>query len=233
MQSKLEDYPTSEQNEIAMIRLCSRKEDLEKAMEFGKALKEYTQLSVSLNVFNTSNYEQEELLKVCKSASEYPFDFIYFADTHGSIDFETDFSKFAPAINHVKTKNKNIGFHLHDHSGKAYFNYQKLIENEIGGTDTSIRGMGKGSGNLKLEHVLAGNDLILIAELIRKYIDLLTMQPSPYHLITAKHSISDNYGEQAAEMNLDIEQFDYFCSTIRGIEKDSFNYDLINNFING
>ena len=230
---KVEDYPTASQNEIAIIRLCSRKEDLEDAMQFGKALKEYTQLAVSLNVFNTSNYGQEELLNVCQKASQFPFDFIYFADTHGSIDFKTDFSKFASAINHVKAKNKNIGFHLHDHSGKAYFNYQKLIENEIGGTDTSIRGMGKGSGNLKLEHVLEGDDLILVAELIRKHTDLLTMQPSPYHLITAKHSVSDNYGEQALEMNLNIEQFDAFCATIQGTEKDSFNNDLMKIFIDG
>ena len=55
------------------------------------------------------------------------------------------------------------GLHLHDHSGKAYFKYHNLGNAGIGATDESLRGMSKGLGNLRLEHVFAlrGREYIL------------------------------------------------------------------------
>ena len=45
------------------------------------------------------------------------------------------------------------GLHLHDHSGKAYFNYRNLQSAGFDSTDVSLGGLGKGLGNLRLEHV--------------------------------------------------------------------------------
>ena len=78
----LHDYPTNKQKEIAMIRMCSRKEDIKKALEFGERLKKYTKINVSFNVFNAANYSSKELLNTCKLIAKYKMDYVYFADTH-------------------------------------------------------------------------------------------------------------------------------------------------------
>ena len=132
-----------------MIRLCIRKEDMEEGLEFGKKLKLSTRLNVSLNIFNASNYSVGELTEIATKASKYPFDYVYFADTHGSMEFPRDYHKFDEAMTIFKSEGKKMGMHLHDHSGKAILNYRFLEELGFESSDTSVRGMGKGSGNLK------------------------------------------------------------------------------------
>jgi 4-hydroxy 2-oxovalerate aldolase len=229
---RLSDYPTNDQNEISLIRLCSRKEDINYAIEFGEKLKTHTGLLVSLNIFNTSNYSEQELLSVSMQVSSSSFDYIYFADTHGSINLEYDSKKFIQAIAILSKAKKKTGLHLHDHSGLAYYNYKKLFDMNIDFTDTSIRGMGKGSGNLKLEFIINKFDLINLAQLILKYDTLLTIKPTPYELITSKYSVSDNYANEAKNLNLDILRFDDFCKSLSYLDKDSYNNELISIFIN-
>ena len=53
----------------------------------------------------------------------------------------------------IKKIGMTPGLHLHDHSGKAYFNYRNLKNAGFEATDVSLGGLGKGLGNLKLEHV--------------------------------------------------------------------------------
>ena len=84
----LSDYPRNNQKEIGMIRVCSRKEDIPRALEFSEKLKKYTGLNVSFNIFNTTNYSNKELLRVSKLVSKYKIDYVYFADTHVDMDLE-------------------------------------------------------------------------------------------------------------------------------------------------
>ena len=71
------DYPKNDQKEIAMIRICSRKEDIPQALKFAERLKKYSKLNVSFNIFNSTNYNKDELIKVCKLVSRHKIDFIY------------------------------------------------------------------------------------------------------------------------------------------------------------
>lgn len=220
------DYPTIDQNEIAMIRLCSRKEDIDNALEFGQKLKRYSGLNVSFNVFNASNYTEEELDSIAEKIGQSSLDYIYFADTHGTMDMEHDFSKFVNIISILKKHGKKVGFHLHDHNGKGYFNYRYLLSTNIDSLDTSVRGMGKGSGNLKLEFVLSKDRLHELASLINKYQSFLKTNPTAYELITSKYGITDNYAKFANEINMDIDQFDIFCSNVKELDRDTYNENL-------
>lgn len=222
----LADYPT-EQNEISMIRMCSRKEDMQEALQFGKALKEHTGINVSFNIFNASSYTADEILSVANQVKLYPFDYVYFADTHGSLDLTTEFDKFEVAFDIFKEHGKKVGFHLHDHSGMAMVNYRELLKKGVHSSDTSIRGMGKGSGNLRLEYVVNPKKLQLLAEFILKYEKLLTIIPIPYELITAKYGITDNYALEAKEKHLSMAEFDRSCSKIKGLDRDTYVKELI------
>jgi 4-hydroxy 2-oxovalerate aldolase len=224
----LSEYPTKFQNEILMIRLCVRKEDLINGLEFGKNLKEFTGLNVSINIFNTSNYSEEELIDTCIKLSEYKFDYVYFADTHGSLDLKKNQYFFGRPMEIIKNSGKKIGFHLHDHSGKAMLNYGELGNYGIESTDTSIRGMGKGSGNLKLEYVIhESKNLVKLLTFIDKYDKILTINPNVYELLTSKYSLTDNYAKQAKEIGIDLKRFDLICKKIGGVDRDTFNDQIL------
>ncbi|CAG7581533.1 MAG: 4-hydroxy-2-oxovalerate aldolase [uncultured marine phage] len=222
------EYPRDDQNEIAMIRLCSRKEDIDEALKFGEELKAYTNLNVSFNIFNASNYTKEELDSISEKVAKSSLNYIYFADTHGTMDMETDFDKFTYMIEVLKKNDKKVGFHLHDHNGKGYFNYRTLLKTNIDSMDTSVKGMGKGSGNLRLEYVISKDNLMPLTELIHKYSDLFITNPSAYELITSKYGMTDNYAKDGIKKNMSISDFDKYCSLIKGLDKDSYNPNIIN-----
>lgn len=220
---KLSDYPDNTQKEIAMIRICSRKEDIPKALKFAEKLKKYSKLNVSFNIFNTTNYKKQELLKVCKTVAKYKIDYVYFADTHGDMDLEKAYKKYKKPLSILKKSGKKVGMHLHDHSGKGYFNFRQLKKYKITKCDSSIRGMGKGFGNLRTEQIIKPKYFNLVGALIKKYNDLLTMPQNIYTLITAQYAISDNYATKAKKINLDIKLFSKICAKVKGKDKDNFN----------
>ncbi len=221
------DYPTNKQKEIGMIRVCSRKEDVKKALEFVEKLKRYTKINVSFNVFNVANYSTKELMNTCKLVAKYKMDYVYFADTHGSMDLSKLFSKFNRAINLLTKSGKKVGMHLHDHSGRGYFNFRQLEKYNIFMSDASIKGMGKGFGNLRMEHIIGSKHISKLAEFIDKYNTFLTMPPNPYTLITSKYGITDNYAAQAQKLDIPMKKFDKFALNVKGIDRDSFNKKLI------
>ena len=217
------DYPDKHQNEIAMIRVCSRKVDIEAALLFANNLKNATGLKVSFNIFNVSNYSRSELLNAVEKIIPYKLDYVYFADTHGCIDMLRDGPLFKDAVKLLNSAKIKVGMHLHDHSGKAYYNYRMLESLGFESTDASTRGMGKGVGNLKLEHIISPENLSGLSELIRKYEGTLTMRESPYGMITSKYSITDYYGYNAEKLGISVTQFDKICKDINGIHKDVYN----------
>lgn len=224
----MSDYPTRDQSEISMIRMCARKEDMNEAILFGKELNQYTKLNVSFNIFNASNYSFEELVELSTKIKNWPFDYVYFADTHGDLDLTKDFSRFEHFFNVCHHYSKKTGFHLHDHSGMAMVNYREILKKPVDSTDTSVRGMGKGSGNLKLEYVLEKSDIADLAKLILKYNDLLNIKPTPYELITSKYALTDNYAKEASERRMDIHKFESLCKLITGLNKDSYCENALN-----
>ncbi len=219
----LSDYPTNNQKEISMIRICSRKEDIPIALKFAEKLKSYTRLNVSFNIFNSTNYSSRELIKVCELVSKHNIDYVYFADTHGDMDLEKTYKKFKKPLSILVKRGKKVGMHLHDHSGKGYFNYRQLKKYKINKCDSSIRGMGKGFGNLRTEQIINPKYYNIIANLIKKNNDLLTMPQNIYTLITSQFGISDNYATQAKKLNIKINYFSKICRKVRGKDKDNFN----------
>ena len=219
----ISDYPNYKQKIIGMIRVCSRKEDIPKALKFAESLKKHTKLNVSFNIFNSTNYKKSELLRVCKEVAKHKVDYVYFADTHGDMDLEKLYMKFKKPLSILEKSGKKIGMHLHDHSGKGYFNFRQLKKYNIDKCDSSVRGMGKGFGNLRTEQIVNPKYFNIIASLVRNFNDLLTMPQNVYTLITAKYGISDNYATKAKKTNMPIVKFNKLCSKVKGKDKDNFN----------
>ena len=220
------DYPDSS-SQLGLVRLCSRSEDIDKAVALGEKIKNRTSSKLSMNFFNITNYSLSDLKRCVRLASDAGADYIYLADTHGSLDLEQDFDKYTQLASTIASYGVTPGFHLHDHSGKAYFNYRYLSKCGFGSTDFSLGGMGKGDGNLRLEHVVPVNESLEIFNHLEKYRHLLRMNPTSYGIISSHHSITDYYALQAEKHGLTPADF-YRCAlNIRGLDKDNFSKDAL------
>ena len=229
----LNDYPTSSQNEIRMIRMTARKDMINDAFDFALKLKKHTRLEIAFNIFNTTNYTDIELNTVLDKVLQSNFDIIGFADTHGHLNLNNDITRYEQKFKKIKESGKKTCFHLHNHTGKAYMNYVKCSESPyIDICDTSIGGLGKGAGNLKLEEVLEDDKALLLNIFINKYYNKLFKKTiSPYYIVTGRFGITDNYATQALKLKLNMDTFNKFCSTISGLNKDNFNKLLLEEYI--
>ena len=225
---KVEDFPNNiDFVELDLIRVCLRKEDIAEGCRFVKELKKYTNCKLSLNFFNITNYEENDLAFACESAAGSQADFMYFADTHGGLDLGENLEMFKRFTKLIKEIGMIPGLHLHDHSGKAYFNYRNLLSAGFDATDVSLGGLGKGLGNLRLEHVfdLRSREHILDHLIIDQ--DLFHMPSGPYGVLTARDSITDHYAVEAERRGLTPSQFVNRLEKISGFSKDNYNSKVL------
>tara|TARA_R110002124_G_scaffold74180_1_gene199101 strand:- start:1117 stop:2085 length:969 start_codon:yes stop_codon:yes gene_type:complete len=226
-------YPTNKQDEVSMIRMTARKDMIEDAIVFGERLRDKTKLDVSFNIFNISNYSYEELAEVIEKVIGLDFAFIYMADTHGSLDLQSDIHSYNKFFKIVKESGKKTGFHLHNHAGKAFSNFLACRQSEyIDSCDTSVMSLGKGAGNLRLENVVNDREVSKLSEFINKYYEqFFKKSVTPYFLLTGRTGITDNYASEAERKNLDIAKFYEFCKTVSSLDKDNYNKTLLTKFM--
>jgi 4-hydroxy 2-oxovalerate aldolase len=225
----LDDYPTNTQNEIKMIRMTCRKDMVEEGYEFAVKLKEHTGLDIAFNLFNTTNYTDEELHSALDIVLDSDFDIIGFADTHGHLNLHRDIKRYEQFFKRIKDSGKKTCFHLHNHTGKAYMNYIKCLESPlVDFCDTSVMSLGKGAGNLKLENVLDDDESLLLNEFINKYYhSLFKKTVSPFFMVTGRYGITDHYAVQAMKLGVSMSDFIKFCSKVSELDRDNFNNKLM------
>ena len=218
-------YPAKNQTPISMIRITSRKEDINNAIKFSKKLKDKTQLDISFQVINVTNYSKKDLEETTKKLVINDFAYIYFADSHGNLNLIEDYKNHENYINQIKDYGINFGYHLHNNTGRALMNYFFMKEKKIDITDTSILGLGKGGGNLKLEEVIINENFIELLEFIKNNKkDLYLKNDAPlYNMISGRLNVTSNYAQFAIREKLDLYKFYAKCLKLRDFDKDNFN----------
>jgi len=226
----INDFPNVRDfKQLGLIRVCLRKEDIIEGCKFVSELKKYSGCKISINFFNITNYKENELEYACEASADTNSDFMYFADTHGGLDLGDNLELFKHFTKLIKKIGMIPGLHLHDHSGKAYFNYRNLLNAGFEATDVSLGGLGKGLGNLKLEHVfnLYKREHILDHLIIDR--DLFQMPSGPYGLLTARNSITDHYAVEAEKKGLAPSKFAASMEGVQGSSKDNYNSYVLDN----
>jgi pyruvate/oxaloacetate carboxyltransferase len=196
-------------------------------------LRKYTNLEVSFNIFNITSYPNLELTNVVDKVADSNLDYVYMADTHGYLDLNKDITKYEDHFKKIKKTGKKTGFHLHNHTGRAYMNYIKCKESPyVDLCDTSIMSLGKGAGNLSLENVLSDKKSFLLNKFIFKhYNSIFKKTVSPYYLVTGRYGITDNYATQAKKLKVSMNDFINFCCTVSGLQIDNFDKNLLKEFL--
>lgn len=132
---------------ISMLRLCLDNQHFELTRTYIQIAKSLN-LLISLNLTRISQQSLKQLLICAEFAREAQVDILYLADSNGSLTPAriTNLIHMMHEISDVK-----IGFHAHDNLGLAMSNSIAAINAGATFIDASLRGIGKGAGNLKLE----------------------------------------------------------------------------------
>lgn len=108
---------------------------------------------VCCNLMGVSLLSDTDLSSAINVISEAKPDVFYIADSFGSL-YPDDVRKL---VRNVRSKYTGaLGIHTHENQGMAYANALAAIEEGVEYVDGTVKGMGRGAGNLHLEQFLQG-----------------------------------------------------------------------------
>lgn len=105
---------------------------------------------IFINLMQTFSLDKKNVIHFMNTVSELNIEGVYFADSYGNLKKEniSNWSCFS------KIYNIPMGFHGHDNMGLAFSNSLDFIMGGFEYIDTTVTGLGRGSGNTKTEQVL-------------------------------------------------------------------------------
>jgi 4-hydroxy 2-oxovalerate aldolase len=145
---------------------------------------------------------EAEVIDAAKTASAYPIDVLYFADSMGSMTP----TQTVEIIKWLRQEwSGPLGVHTHDNLGLALSNTLAAVDAGATWVDSTVTGMGRGPGNARTEELA-----IEVAELRNTQINMIplmtlirkTFKPmqqkygwgtNPYYYLTGKYGIHPSY----------------------------------------
>lgn len=145
------DFCEAKDSVVDLIRIAVHKDDLKGAIGLLGQIKEKG-YKVSLNAMGYANYsenERKDLVDLLKTAE---LDYVYIADSYGSLFPNQIKSFFEPLLDITDIK---VGFHPHNSLQMAFANALEAIRCGVHIIDSTIYGMGRAAGNLPTEVLIS------------------------------------------------------------------------------
>jgi 4-hydroxy 2-oxovalerate aldolase len=151
-------FDKSSKSIIDMVRIAFHKNEIDKAITNCIDLKKLN-YNVSLNAMGTILYNDDELYKLCKSYLDSNCDYLYIADSYGSMSTKDIYIIKEKIIKNCleidPLKKIKLGFHAHNNLQNGISNVMYCINNKFDIVDTTVLGMGRGAGNAPTEILLS------------------------------------------------------------------------------
>lgn len=135
---------------VDLVRIATNPKKIDHSLEIAKVLKSLG-FKVALNIMYLSEIDEKHIVYQKIRDIDCYIDYLYLVDSYGSMypdELEKSIKLFQQNCNVV------LGFHGHNNLELAFVNTLKAIECGIKIIDSTILGMGRGAGNLKLELLL-------------------------------------------------------------------------------
>jgi len=147
----VEDFTDNYREYVDLIRIAAHKDGTPGAIRQLEEIKKKG-FTVSLNAMGITSYTGEETKELVNMLADSDIDYIYIADSYGSIlpDQMRQLVEPFKALKHIK-----IGFHPHNSLQMAFANTLEAIKCGVDIIDSTIYGMGRGAGNLPTEVMLS------------------------------------------------------------------------------
>lgn len=146
----VDSVPSADESHVALYRIATHKDQLSLAFKLCDEIKKKGYLT-SLQLMGIISYSNEELLQAIKIIKASEIDYIYFADSYGSMT-PAEITYYCETL---RTSGKKVGFHAHNNMQLAFANTLEAIRNKADIVDATVFGMGRGAGNVPLEVLLA------------------------------------------------------------------------------
>lgn len=157
--SEIKDLLFDAKEYVSLIRVAVAPTNLQNIQSFIDEIKTMG-FKVALNIMYMSNWELDSIkISLSKIIN---LDYIYLVDSYGSV-FPEYLENTITELK--KITNSKLGFHSHDNIELAFSNTLTAIKNNIDIVDSTILGMGRGSGNLKTELLM----IKIYADSVDKY----------------------------------------------------------------
>lgn len=132
---------------VKMVRVCVSHQVMQEAIQLIDELKSFGFL-VTANIIRITLIPEQKLVSMVQKLNRSKADVIYIADSNGAILPDEIKSVFKLIKENTSI---HLGFHAHNNLHLALANTIAAIDCGVTYVDASIRGMGKGAGNLPLE----------------------------------------------------------------------------------
>lgn len=142
----LKHIPDAKDSLVSLYRIASHKDKVQEGIELCEIIKKRG-YRTSLQLMGIVGYSREDKESLIKPLSASSADYIYFADSYGSL-FPGQIKEL---VDWLKPTGKKIGFHPHNNLQLAFANTLEAISCGIDIVDGTVYGMGRGAGNLPLE----------------------------------------------------------------------------------
>ena len=197
-------FPERQKSSVSLIRLACNYDDMNLLEAVVKILKEKKYL-IAVNLMKFTLLKNNSIVIFFKHAEKLNVDYFYLADSLGNCK-PIDLIKLSKILK-KEFLIKKFGFHAHDNLGLALSNSIAAINQGFGIIDTSINGMGRGAGNLKLEELLKREKKIKELTIIKKFIKnkILSLKrkynwgTNIYYKKSAKHNIHPTFIQRLIE----------------------------------
>jgi len=227
-------------NQNLFLRIAFKKDKMNNALDFCAKLQEKG-YSVSLNPCRTSMYSFDELEALIEKANIISPYCITIVDTMGTMK-QNKTIKMYDFINSKLNSEIKLGFHFHNNLQMAFANVQSVLSVSKSRDiiiDSSLFGMGRGSGNLASELICnylntdfnKNYKIEPILDAIEKYINpIFKTTPWGYSIpfyLTAINNCHPNYGKYLAEQNIPLNQINELLKQIPDDKKCDYNENKI------
>ncbi|MBP3506587.1 MAG: aldolase catalytic domain-containing protein [Lachnospiraceae bacterium] len=237
-----EKIPECDETIIWGIRITFHKHEIGRAFTYANNLMQKG-YKIFMQPVGTCTYSDMELLELVNRVNELkPYAF-YIVDTLGTIT-GTELLRIFQIIDNNLDNKICIGFHAHNNLQLAFANAQELVQTFTHRQiiiDASVKGMGRGAGNLCTEliaqylnnNLYTSYNVTALLEIIDKYLNRIQEQHSwgyttPYYL-SAIHKCHPNYATFLMnKQTLNVKDMEKIIAEIPSKKKGLYDKEYIN-----
>ena len=199
------NFNNSQKDIADIVRIACNYEDKNKIKKIVNFLKSKNYI-VCVNLMKFTILNNKQIISFFKHALKSGADYLYLADSFGNC-LPSKIKDISKDVKKSKININILGFHSHDNMGNALKNTIAAVNEGFGIIDTSVNGMGRGAGNLKLEDYLNYKKKFLekkiIVNFVKKFMSQLLKKykwgKNKYYDYSAKNNIHPTFVQRFLE----------------------------------
>ena len=228
-------FKKAKDNKIKFIRLACHFKEFNQTTKICDILKKKGYF-VAINLMQISEQSEEKIISVAKIAEKIKPNILYFADSLGGMD-PTHISELVKMFRKYWTG--PLGIHAHNNLGKAIANILAACDLGVTWVDSTVTGMGRGSGNAQTEYLLIELqrfqkekfNILHLLKLIKKHFEPMQRKYNwginSYYYLAGKYGIHPTYIQEMILMKLDESEILVAIEQLKDSGGNKYNVDLV------